>query len=80
MKENIFLQRRRKMETEKGKICGKGKHVFCGREEKQGRKRKKIFGEGKICAGWVDGWTGSEGSIRGPRGLQVVNCRKETGQ
>ena len=80
-KENIFLQRRRKMETEKGKICGKGKYFFV--EEKRNREGKggKDMEKKKLARdGWTDGRTGSEGSIRGPRGLQGVHYRKETGQ
>ena len=52
-------------------ICGK-------REEKQGRKRQKKLGEGKIGAGWTD--VREAKALKGPRGLQGVNCRKETGQ
>ena len=44
-KENIILERRRKTEKEKEENIWKRKVFYCEREEKQGRKRRKIFGE-----------------------------------
>ena len=73
-KGNIILERRRKTEKEKEENIWKRKVFYCEREEKQGRKRRKIFGGGKIGAGWVDGRTGIKGSIKGPRGPKTTGC------
>ena len=38
-------QRKRKREKEKEKTFGKGRDLFCGGEDKQRRKRRKIIGK-----------------------------------
>ena len=41
-------QRKRKREKEKEKTFGKGRDLFCGGEDKQRRKRRKIIGKKNI--------------------------------
>ena len=43
-------QRKRKRAKEKEKTFGKGRDLFCGGEDKQRRKRRKIIGK-KIFLG-----------------------------
>ena len=54
----IFFAEKKKKEEGKEEIIWRKKISICGGKEKHRRKRRKIFGEGKIVAGQVDGRMG----------------------
>ena len=66
-RRGIFFAEKKKKEEGKEEIIWRQKISISAGKEKHRRKRRKIFGEGKIVAGRVDG-TEIEGSTKGPRG------------